>query len=231
MGHYADAVDSHVRAYSLDNLIADIRPGFSFARYGDGEWNLILNAPAQHTGSRSQVFTDDLREAMRRTLQDHNGVALGMQHVGYLNKRRLFKPAVAWMQSQGLDHLPWFDGEVLHRASAEMELPRFIAAMRGHDVVAVGPDHFSALSFLSRHIVIPERNAWSDMDRIYAEASALRDCVVLVSAGPLAKVLIHRLHALDRGCCVIDTGSVLDPYCGVRSRKYMHGVDFPELAA
>jgi hypothetical protein len=231
MGRYAVApVDSTVRPYTLDDLIADIRPGYSFSRYGDGEWKLILNAPALHTGSRSQVFTDDLREAMRQTLLQHNGVTLGMQHVLYLQQCRLFHPALDWMRGNGLAHLPWVDAEVLHRASADGELPRLIDAIRGSEIVTIGPDYFSALPFPARQITIPERNAWSDLERIYAEASTLRDCVVLVSAGPLAKVLVHRLHALGNGCAIIDTGSVLDPYCGVRSRRYMRDISFPALA-
>jgi hypothetical protein len=228
MGRYATAVASPVRAYALDDLIADIRPGFSFARYGDGEWKLILNSPVLHTGSGSQVFTDDLREAMRATLLEHGGVTLGMQHVLYLQRCKLIKPALAWLE-RNAPGLPWVDAEVLHRASAEGELPRLVDAIRG-DVVAIGPPHLSALPFLSRLIPVPDRNCWSLFDDILAQTAVLRDCVILVSAGPLAKVLIHRLHALDRGCCIIDTGSVLDPYCGVRSRKYMQGVRFPVLA-
>jgi hypothetical protein len=219
---------SQVTPYSLDSLVADIKPGFSFVRYGNGEWDLILGRNWR-TGSRTQYFTDSLREAMRQTLLQHNGATLGMQRPAYLTKCGLLKPARDWLRHNGLDGLCWREGDVLHDASAKGELPRFVDAIRG-DVAVIGPSHLSILPFADRHIEVPSNDAWSAADVIFDAASTLRDCVVLVSAGPMAKVLVHRLHALDRGCATIDTGSVLDPYCGVLSRRYMRDISFPVLA-
>lgn len=215
----ANETDPDVASYSMDDLISDIRPGFAFARYGDGEWKLVLNLP--WSDKNSERFTPDLCDAMRATLLDYNGVKLGMQRVDYLRKRELFEPAQQWLIENGLADLQWHEADVMHRASARGELQRFVSALRQHNVVLIGPEYMGALPFVSRHIVIPRVCVWSQREKVFAQADQLRDCVVLVSAGPLAKVLAHRLHGLDRGCCIIDTGSVLDPYCGVRSRQYM----------
>lgn len=222
------AAASQVIPYSLDDLIADIRPGYSFVRYGNGEWDLILGKNWR-TGSKTQYFTDDLREAMRETLLQHNGETLGMQRPAYLNKCGLWGPGQNWLRKNNLISLPWREGDVLHDASVAGRLQLFVEAIRG-SVAVIGPDHLSALPFADQHIKVPPTNAWGAVDKILKEASVLRDCVVLVSAGPAAKVLIHRLHALDRGCAIIDTGAVLDPYCGVMSRRYMYNRNFPVLA-
>jgi len=211
--------DPAVQPYSLDDLIADIKPGFAFVRYGDGEWKLVLDSPWRQ--GWVEEFTPDLCAAMRETLLDYNGVKLGMQSVEYLRKRELFDPAQAWLHANGLNHLQWHEADVLHRASAAGRLQPFADSLRSMDVALIGPDYLGALPFVARHIAIPSTCAWAHHEEVFRQADTLRDCVVLVSAGPLGKVLAHRLHAMDRGLAIIDTGAVLDPYCGVRSRGYM----------
>ena len=215
----AAETDPSVTPYSFGQLLSDIRPGFAFARYGDGEWHRILGWP--RVEGRSEVFTPDLCAALQATLLEYNGVKLGMQSVEYLRKREMFSPGCQWLEKNGLVHLKWYEADVMHRASAAGKFQRFADAMRGHDVVLVGPEYLGALPFVSRHIVTPKVFAWGHREEVFAQTDKLRDCIVLVSAGPLGKVLVHRLHGQDRGCCVIDTGAVLDPYCGVRSRYYM----------
>lgn len=211
--------DPAVVPYSLDDLIADIRPGFAFARYGDGEWKLVLDSPWRD--GLNEAFTPDLCEAMRWTLLDHSGVKLGMQSVNYLRQRELFDPAQTWLHANGLSNLQWYEADVLHRASVAGKLQAFANAVRPLSPVMIGPEYLGALPFIARHIPIPHAFVWQRREEVFRQADTLRDCVVLVSAGPLAKVLVHRLHALDRGLAVIDTGSVLDPYCGCKSRMYM----------
>lgn len=211
--------DSIVTPYLFGDFLADIRPGFAFARYGDGEWNLILGRPWRE--GLSEEFTPDLCDAMRATLLEYNGVKLGMQSANYLRKRELFEPAQQWLIENSLADLQWYAADVMHHASARGELQKLVKAIRQYDVVLIGPEYLGALPFISKHIVIPSVYVWSHREKVFKHADALRDCVVLVSAGPLGKVLTHRLHGLGRGCCIIDTGSVLDPYCGVRSRGYM----------
>jgi hypothetical protein len=211
--------DPAAAPYSLDDLIADIRPGFAFSRYGDGEWKLVLDSPWRD--GLNEAFTPDLCEAMRQTLLDYNGVKLGMQSVEYLRKRELFDSAQTWLADNGLNHLRWHEADVLHRASAAGKLQAFANAVRPLSPVMIGPEYLGALPFIDRHIPIPRALVWSHREEVFRQADVLHDCVVLVSAGPLAKVLAHRLHALDRGLAVIDTGSVLDPYCGRKSRGYM----------
>ena len=64
---------------------------FSFARYGNGEWDCVLGL-REATGTGSQVFTEDLREAMRETILENRGVTMGMQNTRYLAKCKLLHP-------------------------------------------------------------------------------------------------------------------------------------------
>ena len=214
-----DETDPSVVPYSFGQLLADIRPGFAFARYGDGEWKLVLDSPWRE--GLNEEFTPDLCAAMRNTLLNHNGVTLGMQSVDYLRKRELFDPAMDWLRANGLQHLAWREADVLHRASARGKIQRFADAVRSMSPVVIGPEYLGRLPFVAHHIPIPHAGVWKHREEVFRQADTLRDCVVLISAGPLAKVLVHRLHELDRGCAVIDTGAVFDPYCGHMSRGYM----------
>ena len=215
-----------IAPYTFDEFLSDIKPGFSFARYGNGEWDLILGLNYR-TGSRTQYFSDGLRQAMRDTLLCHSGATLGMQ-ISFLTKIRLIGPALNWLQKSGLEHLQWRESDVIHHASMAGRLHEFVDLIRG-DIALIGPPHLSSLPFVDRHIVTPSVNAWDEYKSLLEQASGLRDCVILVSAGPTGKILVHDLHALQNGCTIIDTGSVLDPYCGKRSRRYMQNMKFEPL--
>jgi hypothetical protein len=203
--------------YSLNDIISDIKPGFAFARYGDGEWKLVLDSPWRE--GLNENFTPDLCEAMRGTLLNYNGVKLGMQSAEYLKKRELFEPAQEWLKKNKLDNLKWYESDVLHKASFRGELQPFANAVRG--AISIGPDYFSTLPFISKNIAIPYGGVWSHRKEVFKKALQIKDSIVLVSAGPLAKVLVHKLHELDQNNAIIDTGAVFDPYCGHRSRGYM----------
>jgi hypothetical protein len=148
--------------------------------------------------------------------------------ISFLTKIRLIGPALAWLDKNKLGHLEWREGDVIHHASMAGRLQELVDLIRG-SVVLIGPSHLSSLPFVDRHIVTPSVNAWDEYKSLLAQASGLRDCVILVSAGPTGKMLVHDLHELQRGCTIIDTGSVLDPYCGKRSRKYMQQMKFEPL--
>ncbi len=56
------------------------------------------------------------------------------------------------------------------------------------------------------------------------------DVVVAVSAGPSAKVLVHRLHGEYPRAAVVDFGSLWEPYVGHANRKYHRRLRGRELA-
>lgn len=203
---------------------------FAFTRYGNGEWDCILDL-YHRTRSGSQAFNPKLRKALTATLTEHGGGTSypAIQATGYLERLGLLPKAEAWL-AQNAPGLDWHGGEVFHHASRRGELAPFVEAMRMHRVVVVGPPHLLGLPFASVFVPVKERNCWDDVGELYAQLSRLSNCVITFSAGPTAKVLIHRLYPIiGKSCWLLDMGSLWDPYCGVQSRKY-HKHITPDIA-
>lgn len=212
------------RDTTIHDVAAWIRSGdpFTFTRYGNGEWDLIL-ARGKHTGSRSQVFTESLRQAMRETVIQHGGKKMGVQSLRYLHKLRLLQPAEMWLRKHRVK-IAWESGNVLHWASQRGELSPFVDALEDADTLFVGPEHIDRIPLDGDVMVIPSRNCWQQVDSI---EEAIRqhgqNRTVCISAGPAAKVLIHRLR--NEPMQLIDCGSLWDVYCGVVSRSYHKTID------
>ena len=206
-------------AQELADLVIGGQP-FAWVRYGNGEWDLVLGRGTR-TGSGSQVFTNDLREAMRETVTDHDGKIMAMQNERYLRKIGLYGKAQAWLAQHGVA-IDWQPADVLHHASGNGELGPLVRALR--NPVFVGPQHLARLPIAGDRISVPERNCWGYIDVIEVEVrERCAGRTVCVSAGPAAKVLIHRLR--DEPMQLIDCGSLWDVYCGVISRKYHQNID------
>jgi hypothetical protein len=201
----------------IADLIARIesRKPFQWVRYGNGEWDAVLGLK-RGTGSRSQTFSEPLRQAMRETVMDHRGKIMAMQGERYLRRLKLWPKIQAWLQDHDLS-IDWQPGDVLHHASGAGTLAPFVQALR--NPVFVGPSHLQNLPIAGDFLPVRDRNCWKDVDRIEAEMRAsCQGRTVCISAGPTAKVLIHRLRHEDMQ--LIDTGSLWDVYCGIPSRKY-----------
>jgi hypothetical protein len=205
--------------HDLADLIHARKPA-CFVRYGNGEWDCTLGT-GQQTGSRSQHFTPELRQAMAETIIAHDGKIMGIQSQRYLERCRLWRPASQWLFDRGL-MIDWAVGDVLHYASRDGMLYPFISALRQHpDVVMVGPEWLERLDIDHRLLVVPSVDAWAVVDPVVDSLRKLDPgaCVCL-SAGPAAKVIAHRLRGAD--LTVIDCGSVWDVFCWRPSRRYHH---------
>lgn len=212
--------------FYIDQLHADRR--FSLARYGNGEWDCILGR-YPHTRSGSQAFTPDLRAALTDTLTHAPGGECyhALQSRTYLERVGLLAPAAAWCAANA-PGITWHDGEVLVKASLHGELYPLIQALSFHDLVVVGPPWLLKLPFARVFIPTPARNAWEQADALTRKLRGFPNCVISLSCGPLAKVLIHRLYRELPSSWLLDFGSLWDPYCGKRSRRY-HARLTPEI--
>lgn len=211
----------------VDKLRHDER--FSFVRYGNGEWDCILDL-FYRTRSGSQRFTPDLRAALIRSLIADRGESyyLALQSTSYLARLGILPKAETWLSQNGITR-EWHDGEVFTRASRIGKLYPLIEALKMQRVVVVGPPWLMKLPFASVFIPVKSRDCWAQVDALEEQLRALQNVVVAFSAGPAAKVLIHRLTpVIGKHSWLIDFGSLWDPYCGVRSRTY-HRRLTPEL--
>lgn len=205
---------------------------FAFARYGNGEWGGIFRT-AERTGTGSQDLTiPSLRSLLRESITWNYGESryfLALQSLPYLKRCGLLERIEKWTEV----HTPgceWHNGEVFHRASKNGILAPFVKELRNHRVVVVGPPHLRKLPFYDHFIEVPRIDGFSAYEQtLKAVKNNCKDVVILFSAGPMAKCLIHQTWEIaNRYSYLIDTGSLWDPYCGVRQRSY-HRLVTPEL--
>jgi len=194
---------------------------FSFNRMGNGEWDCILNL-YHKTRSGSQVFTPELREEMAKVVTNRHidkNYLLAIQNLPYLLKIDKLRHIEPWLAK--IPAIQWHMGDVFHRASRDGEFAPMIQALKKRRVIMVGPPWLMTLPFSSVFVPVIEKDCWIEVDSLTERLSGFRDAVISFSAGPTAKVLIHRLFPIiGKSCSMIDFGSLWDPYCGVNSRSY-----------
>ena len=194
---------------------------FSFVRYGNGEWDCILEL-YHRTRSGSQRFTKTLRKALELSLTEKRTGAYypALQSTGFLKRVGLLPNLETWLARNAPD-LSWHDGEVFAKASMKGRLFPLMKALKQHRVVVVGPKWLMKLPFASVFVPVRAHDCWQSADSIEAQLQGLKNVVISFSAGPATKVLIHRLQpVIGKHSWMIDFGSIWDPYCGVRSRRY-----------
>lgn len=197
------------------------RMHFALASYGDGEWQCILGKRGENCDGTK--YSPELGLALVDSLLYPVGQWCSFFDV----VSPIRDEAIAWIERH---HPPvhWIAQRPYGRAAEIGELAPFLHAIqdRTSPVVIVGPAHIEALPedvlgpFV--HIPVPSATAWQDVDSIEARVSeeldyAGPDSLVLFAAGMASNLLIHQLWQWD--CTMLDVGAVLDPYCGVYSRR------------
>jgi len=210
----------------LDWYVNKINKGehFSFVRYGNGEWDCILGL-RNYTGSGSQMLNI---QALKNGLEDSileshdNGYYHAIQSLIYLSREKLLPRIETWLKQHNVHDIKWHSGEVFHKASLARLLTSLLKQLWEHPVVIVGPKWLDKLPFAKTFIEVIPKDCWNDVDVIEKRLQTTpTGTIVSFSAGPTAKVLIHRLFPiLGKTCWLIDFGSVWDPYCGAFSRSH-----------
>jgi hypothetical protein len=115
-----------------------------------------------------------------------------------------------------------YNADVLHNASINGVLSKFIKSLQGRYIILVGPPHLADFFHECVHIVIPNLNCWLQYENIRQQiefhTEGINDTVVLLAASMMSEVLIDWFA--DTSHTFVDVGSVFDPYAGVNSRKY-----------
>ena len=198
--------------------IRDDEP-FAFSRWGDGEWNCIWQRGDKNCDNH--LYFTDLGERLLEILKGHPEYYVGMQPLSI----RIFGNKIpAFFKRYNLTDLKWVNADVLHDASVADFLEEFFAALKGKNVLLVGPERLNALGWPM--VTIPLENCWKEHDRILHDiqtwmASGRLADVVLFCAGPLSNPLIDELWKWDDGdTTLLDCGSLLAPYIGLPIRRY-----------
>ena len=199
---------------------------FSFSRWNDGQWNMVLGKTEGTTGD-GHAYAKVIGDHLTSILLSGPEYMMGMQNLSIKGKRG--ERVVSWVR-KNLPSMKWYDADAIHHASMRGELRGLIDLLDKKRVVVLGPEHMRELPFCNGFVPIPPTDAFYARDELYDELGALLDdepTIVSMSAGWTTNVLIDQLHKVHGGVhTFIDMGSVWDPYVGVFSRGYMKGREF-----
>ena len=182
---------------------------FKFARYGDGEFNAIFGKNG-HNCDGHEYFLD-LGERLRSSFSKN--IFTGIQPLTLTLPYA--KEAVKLLEGCNL-----VNADAIHNASIDGELHRLMDALKGKDVVCVGPAHL--LPLFDQMVVIPDKNCWLSYEKVknHLEILIHSDKIVVLCASMMSEVLIKDFE--DEDITMIDVGSALDPLVGKLSRRYHH---------
>lgn len=188
---------------------------FKFARYGDGEINCMDRNLGKNCDDHN--YYPDLGKALRETVATEPDYIVGIQPL-----------SVSHLPNSVHNYFCRFknlvNADVLHNASIDGNLHKFIDAMRGKYILVVGPPHLAGFFGTGVHLVIPKVNCWLNYQDIKQQITfyieGVNNAIVLLCASMMSEVLISDFA--DQHHTFIDCGSVFDPYCNVKSRRYHH---------
>lgn len=166
---------------------------FSFSRWNDGHWNMVLGKVEGRTGDGHR-YAKEIGDDLRRVLTDRPKYMLGLQ--GLSMRGTLGRKVEAWIQEHELEDLSWYDADVFHKANADNTMGPMIQRLEDMSVLAVGPEHLKKLPFVSHFVSIPFKDAYYSRSSIREEViSHLSSAeLVLLSAGWTSNLLIHELY-------------------------------------
>jgi hypothetical protein len=194
---------------------------FSFSRFGDGEWNAVLNRPGENCDGH--VFFPELGADLREALVSHRPYLYGMQMRAI---KGMGFDIRAFLADNGIA-VPWQDADVFHYANNDGALFPLVKQLRAMKVVVIGPAHLRAMRdtvFPYDHFIeIPLKNCYLSREDIERQVRSYYDAsgpaVFAFSASMTTNVLVHRLFPLmGSSSWLIDFGSLWDVYVGVKSR-------------
>lgn len=217
---------------TYDTLMQKVTDGehFTFTRYGDGEIGIMLNDPK-------------IMDIVTKRHGDKEGIEIagmqmleGMSTISFMENPRYFvgiQGQAMRMFKNDIERLTKdvkiCKADIIHHASEAQRIPELLEALEGKHIIVVGREYLKDLPFEFEHIVTPENLVWRMTDYLtMAVRSKLKsNSVVLWSASIASNICM--LKCFEDNITQIDTGSVFDPYCGLKTRRYHHNLKNLEL--
>jgi len=215
---------------------------FSLVRYGNGEWKLIV--PDLPEWRRRRGKDSKPPSPLRQMWESPTGRKATRESFLLTPKEENYFPAIwhqpmsrarGWLPvvkrflvENGLEDLPWHDGNVFKDAVETDRMERMVLALRSQPlpVFLIGPDHLSLLGDylpVERHVVTHMMlHPVDDVLRLEEEVLACsQPGIFAFSCAIVGKILVQRLYPLlGQESFLIDFGSSWDGYCGHKSRGY-----------
>lgn len=208
------------------SFFEDCKPHTAFSRWGDGEWACMFFMGLNNCDG-CQYFYDlaeRLREVIANSESDGKDYLFGMQEKAW----NLYKFEITAFLSDGKRNKTWCDADVLHKKSESGNFLSWLNEIKQRDI----PVGFVANSQMVSNAILPVARAYTIADRdawLYYDKKKMIDHfdgfegLIFFCAGMAANVMIDDLYFSKVGekCCLIDAGSVFDPYIlGKPTRNY-----------
>ena len=202
--------DFHHKIKNSDN--------FSFARYNDGEWGLILKKNPNYSvicgrwGEEMSKQGEILKEIVNNPVDYYIGIS-----------PLVLKNWLDEMLNNSSNHDMMINSHIFHDLGKE-EFLNFLNLLKQRNTMLVGPEYLSKLDFFKEHVITPEEFVWDHIENLLPKLDKVvnqyENPVVIYSASIATNSFIHKLYdKYGKKITQIDIGSTLDPYCGVASRS------------
>ena len=197
---------------------------FSFARYNDGEWGIILKKQPHYGviesrwGFSFDKISDELLSIVEKPLEYFVGIPPKLWREWRRDISSVLNNKIIPVNSETLHELPMDT------------FKDFLGLLKTKNTILVGPKYLNSLDFYSSHIIIPEKRVWDHTESIMLEIRKYvennQNPIIIYSASIGSNIMIDRLYNEYKDTVTqIDLGSTLDPHAGVISRsghrKYM----------
>lgn len=189
---------------------------FKFSRFGDGEWFMILDVMRPRWRELGDIPTR--REAgkkLREIIESKPQYYIGRYRIA---DELMGSHVRSWTRRL---QLSWSDAHIFEDAFIDGRFQEFIDALKKRTVLMVGRDYLQKIKPYGiefSHVVTASERCWLYEDELFKSIQACAEDVVLISASVVSCILIDRLK--DENLTIIDTGSLFDIYCGIKSRPW-----------
>jgi hypothetical protein len=217
---------NRIVAYGLAYYVSLLKRNtpFSFSRFGDGEWNAVLNV--QGANCDGHEYLPQLGADLRNALIDNGTYYYAMQSSAIRDSGRTI---AAYLEENNI-RWKWHNSDVFHYANDDAKLYPLIKQLQSMNVVVVGPDYLRELDKIvfrySHFVEVPRTNCYLAKDDVVKqileiEAKDSSPKVYAFSASMATNVMIHELYPrIGQHAWLIDFGSLWDVYLGYMSRGY-----------
>lgn len=229
--NYTVLIDKFYAINSLHfvNMIENDEP-FSYVRYGDLEWRIILN----NRGGQEQKYEEELKIALENLLKNNTLAADNSFYVSFSEKlyktTHVHNNSINFITTNNVPH-QFVDFDVFnHMIRYEpTKYEDFIeVTLPTKKIIFIGNQLMGNLSFINmfKHIVVPTHCCFTEYDNVKNEIITTinenlgQNLLFIFCAGALSPVIIADLHTTykNQTYSFVDMGSSFDFFVGYASR-------------
>ena len=191
---------------------------FSFARYNDGEWGIILEKQPHYDTIKRRwgIPLNELTYKLKSIVEKPLEYFVGIPH----------KLVMGWfedIESVINPNIKPINSEIIHSRPFK-EFKDFLELLKTKNTLLVGPKYLSVLNFFRSHTITPEKFVWDHTENLMSEIRQFinnnNDPIIIYSASIATNIMIDELYGEYKNSITqIDLGSTLDPHAGVLSRS------------